>query len=128
MIPFFIVVATATAAAAPSSWVEVGGGAWNPPVALLSEVEAALKTEIPPAAAGRGRAPEWGTYTFQYQGKTTLVGVRYVRVNAFCDNRSNHHDLANEWVTVFDGGACFFSAKYDVANKQLYDVHVNGVA
>jgi hypothetical protein len=128
MVPLSLVLVAAVAAADPGAWVEVGGGAWKPPVALLSEVEAALMTAIPPAAVGRGRPPEWHTYTFQYQGQTSLVGHRYVRINAFCDSRGNHPDLANAWVEVFDGGACFFSAKYDVVKKRLYDVQVNGVA
>jgi len=87
-----------------------------------------LKTTIPTAAVGRGRAPDWRTYTFQYQGQTSLLGHRYVRINAFCDSRGNHPGLASAWVEVFDGGACFFSAKYDAVKKQLYDVQVNGVA
>jgi hypothetical protein len=29
--------------------------------------------------------------------------------------------------TGVDRGACFFSAKYDPATKQLYDLEVNGV-
>ena len=33
-----------------------------------------------------------------------------------------------DWVSVFDGGACYFSAKYDPAKKRIYDLEVNGVA
>jgi hypothetical protein len=114
--------------AAGSTWVEVRGGAWLPSASFLSDLEANLRAVIPPASRNRGRIPEWQSYTFQYQGQTTLLGHRYVRLNAFCDSRANHANVTTEWVSVLDGGACFFSAKYDVEKKRLYDVVVNGVA
>ena len=33
-----------------------------------------------------------------------------------------------EWVEVYDGGACYFSGKYDPDKKLVYDLTVNGVA
>jgi len=77
-------------------------------------------------ASGRGRLPDWKSYTFQYQGRRTMLGRKYVYINAFCDD-PRHHSLT-QWVEVFDGGACSFRAKYDPESKQVYDVEVNGVA
>ena len=79
-----------------------------------------------PAAQNRGRLPPWSEYTFQYQGRATLLGRKYVYVNAFCGHESR--SLDREWIAVMDGGACYFSAKYDPATKLVYDLLVNGVA
>jgi hypothetical protein len=114
--------------AAASAWVEVKGGSWKPSIEQLSDVESALRGQIPPASRNRGTIPEWHSYTFQYQGQTTLLRHRYVRVNAFCDSRGNYPNITADWVLVMDGGACFFSAKFDVEEKRLYDIAVNGVA
>jgi hypothetical protein len=46
-------------------------------------------------------------------------------VNAFCHIDSRRLDT--EWVVVYDGGACYFSAKYDPTAKRVYDIEVNGV-
>ena len=105
-----------------------GGGGWKPSPELFPEVEIALKAALPKAAARRGSLPDWGSYTFQYQGVTPLVGKRYLLVNAFCDDPGHHPDFRTKWVKVMDGGACFFLAKYDPAAHALYDVLVNGVA
>jgi hypothetical protein len=128
MVFWTLLLWTAAALADSGAWLEVQGGSWNPSTALLSDVEAALRIAVPPAATGRGRLPDWRTYTFQYQGQSAASGHRYVRVNAFCWARDNFPDLTKEWVEVKDGGACFFSAKYDTAAKRLYDLQVNGVA
>jgi hypothetical protein len=116
------------AAANPPHWVEVVGGTWRPSPEVLSHIEAALKVAVPNAAANRGHLPEWHSYTFQFQGRTPVTGRRYVFVNAFCDVLPNHADLTKAWIQVMDGGACFFSAKYDPGSRQLYDLVVNGDA
>jgi hypothetical protein len=111
-----------------SPWIKVAGGGWNPTDDTLREAESALRAAVPTAARDRGRLPDWSTYTFQYQGVSPLIGARYIRVNAFCDARDNHRDISAQWVMVKDGGACFFSAKYDPKTRRLYDLSVNGVA
>jgi hypothetical protein len=127
MIPllFFIVGASASALDM-ERWVQVRGGSWDPTPSALTEIEAALKPAVALAARERGRVPGWSEYTFQYQGRRTLLGRHFVYVNAFC--RHENRDLAQDWVTVLDGGACYFSAKYDPTTKQIYDLEVNGVA
>jgi hypothetical protein len=117
--------AVALAADSPR-WVEVSGGAWEPQSVLFAQIESALRPMVAAAAKDRGRLPEWKSYTFQYQGRRTMLGRKYVYINAFCDD-PRHHFLT-EWVGVLDGGACFFRAKYDPESKRVYDVEVNGVA
>ena len=126
-VAFTFALSLATAASISSRWLEISGGTWHPAPALLGDVEASLKAALPVAANGRGRLPEWGSYTFQYQGQSTFARGRLIVVNAFCDDPNHHPDRLKAWVTVFDGGACFFSAKYDLASKRLYDLVVNGV-
>jgi hypothetical protein len=95
-------------------------------MSTLTELEAVLRPAIETASHNRGRLPPWHEYTFQYQGRASLLGQQYVYVNGFCSYSQG--DLRAQWVEVFDGGACFFHAKYEPASKRLYDVVVNGVA
>jgi hypothetical protein len=109
-----------------SQWVEVGGGAWHPDSATLPKLEAALMPAVTVAAKGRGPMRKWSDYTFQYQGRKSSLGKAYVFVNAFCATAGV--DVRSTWVEVFDGGTCYFSAKYDPKTNRVYDVQVNGVA
>ncbi len=61
-----------------SKWIEVVGGAWSPDVAMLSELETALKPAVVNASMSRGHLPEWNEYKFQYQGRSPVLGKRYV--------------------------------------------------
>jgi hypothetical protein len=109
-----------------SQWVEVSGGAWHPDSAALAKLEAALVPAVTAASKDRGEMRKWSSYTFQYQGRNSLLGKPYVFVNAFCGTASV--DVRTAWVEVFDGGTCYFSAKYDPKTNRVYDVQVNGVA
>jgi hypothetical protein len=117
--------AVALAADSPR-WVEVSGGAWEPQSALFSQLESALRPIVAAATKNRGPLPDWNSYTFQYQGRRTMLGRKYIYINAFCDDPRHHSPT--QWVEVLDGGACFFRAKYDPESNQVYDVVVNGVA
>jgi len=121
-----VLLSAAAFAADSPRWVEMSGGAWSPQSSLFAEIEGALRPAITAEAKGRGSMPDWKSYTFQFQGRRTVLGRKFVYINAFCDD-PKHHSLT-EWVEVFDGGACFFRAKYDPESKQVYDVDVNGVA
>jgi hypothetical protein len=105
-------------------WVEVAGGAWHPPGSFLVNTEAALKSVV--ISKGSGHIPKWSDFTFQYQGRETPEGKKYIYINAFCD-RAKRGEL-EEWVRVYDGGACYFQGKYDPTSKRAYDVEVNGEA
>ena len=107
-------------------WVEVAGGTWKPTAQQLVEVESALKSEVPATAKNRGRLSEWSQYRFQYQGRITLLGRKFIYINAFCS--AEHRSLDREWVEVMDGGACYFRAKWDTGAHKLYELSVNGVA
>lgn len=124
---FALVLWTVVVAAAVDTgrWVRVHGGAWDPSPAILSELETALKPAVTSAARNRGRLAPWSEYTFQYQGRNSPLARRFVYVNAFC--RYEGGSLSKEWVQIDDGGACFFSAKYDPDKKLIYDVEVNCV-
>jgi hypothetical protein len=125
----FALMLTVTVEASGTSlaaWIEMHGGSWSPDTAMLAIAEKALKPAVASAAKGRDRAPPWSQYHFQYQGRTTLLGHKYVYINAFCGDTDG--DASKEWVTVLDGGACYFSAKFDPELRRVYDVVVNGVA
>ena len=124
--PIAIVAFMLSAFAGPAQWVEVGPGAWRPQTTDLVAAEVALRPAVKAAAKNRGPLPPWPTYIFQYQGRRTLLGKRYIYVNAFCDGEA-HHEL-KVWVEVMDGGACYFRGKYDTEEHRLYDLLVNGVA
>jgi hypothetical protein len=109
-----------------SQWVEVGGGEWHPDSRVLAKLEAALVPAVIAASKERGDLRKWSSYTFQYQGRNSLLGKPYVFVNAFCGTESV--DIRTTWVEVLDGGTCYFSAKYNPNTGRVYDVRVNGVA
>jgi hypothetical protein len=109
-----------------SRWVEVQGGAWHPQSTVLPDLETVLRPAVADASKNRGRAPKWTEYTFQYQGRTSLLGRRYIYVNAFCG--TSEVQITKSWVTVMDGGACYFSAMYDPDTNRVYDLVINGVA
>jgi hypothetical protein len=108
-----------------SQWVEVVGGAWHPDSAALAKLEAALESAVTVASKGRGPMHKWNSYTFQYQGRNSLLGKPYVFVNAFCGTATV--DVHATWLQVSDGGACYFSAKFDPKTNRVYDVQVNGL-
>jgi hypothetical protein len=97
-----------------------------PDSAALAKLEAVLVPAVTAASKGRGQMRKWSSYTFQYQGRNSLLGKPYVFVNAFCGTASV--DVRTAWVEVLDGGTCYFSAKYDPKSNRVYDVQVNGFA
>jgi hypothetical protein len=58
-----VLLGAAALAADSPRWVEVGGGTWEPP-ALFAQIESALRPVVTAAAKGRGRMPDWKSYTF----------------------------------------------------------------
>jgi hypothetical protein len=118
-----LLLASAGAVSRPH-WVEVAGGAWHPPGPFLVKAEAALRSVV--ISKGGVHTPKWSDYTFQYQGRETPEGNKYIYINAFCDRAKRGEP--EEWVMVYDGGACYFHGKYDPTSKRAYDVEVNGEA
>lgn len=120
-----VLLGSAALAAGPR-WIEVSGSVWTVQSADFPAIERALLPAVSAAAHHQGRMPDWLSYTFQYQGRRTALGRKYLYINAFCDDPAHHKLTA--WVVVLDGGACFFHAKYDPDSRQVYDVVVNGIA
>jgi hypothetical protein len=117
------------AAAQAATWIEVSGGRWHPTAEQLGDAEAALRLQLPSAAKNRGTIAKWSDYRFQYQGRSTALGRKFIYVNAFCNDwGTGQRDLARQWLEVDDGGACYFNAKYDPEQRHVYDLIVNGVA
>jgi hypothetical protein len=121
-----LLVGVGAFSAEPARWTEVVGGAWHPDAKTLAEVDLALQAPVADRAGDRGGSRPWAEYSFQYQGRKTLTGKRYIYVNAFCIGGVAHLDRV--WVEAMDGGSCFFNAKYDPEKRVVYDLAVNGVA
>jgi len=109
-----------------SRWIEVKGGGWEPDSLPFAQIEDELRPLVAAAAKSSGPVVDWKSYTFQYQGQRGLTGRKFVFINGFCEASGYH--LSEQWVQVFDGGACFFRAKYDPQTRTIYDFEVNGVA
>ena len=110
----------------PARWTRVNGGTWIPSPTELRKLEDSLMPAVRSATQNTGRAPQWSEYTFQFQGRTGPRGQKFVFVNAFC--RYDGGDLDVQWVSVDDGGACYFSAKYDPQDRRILDLKINGRA
>src|SRR5689334_21355724 len=107
-----LLFATCISASNPTSWVEVGGGAWEPDQVALSQLKSGIEVFVKTQAAQRNaQLPDWSGYRFQYQGQLK-GGRRVIFVNAFCHTFGDER-LKSEFLTVFDGGPCFFTLEYD---------------
>jgi hypothetical protein len=115
-------VSLVSATALPK-WIEVEDGSWRLDPILLSEVQLALRSALPTADGGKLR--KWDAYTYQYQGRSSVLGGRYVFVNAFCNTSRDDNQMRTEWVEVYDGGNCYFQVEYDLKTKQLPKLQVN---
>lgn len=120
---------------AASPWIHVPGGSWNPTPREVSEVRAHLESFVAAQARSRGvHLRPWRTYTFQYQGQVrafklptrVLSSRRVVFVNAFCTSVPAYAHVG--FVSVNDGGACYFTAYYDTVRHTFIDVSFHGVA
>src|ERR1051325_6986121 len=103
-----------------SSWFAVQGGAWQPSPEILGQVQSGLEPLVTAELNSRQKKPRfsYSDYTFQYQGQQSK-SRKYVLVNAFCHKPDSDLDLTKDIYYVFDGGLCFFHAKYDPVTKQF---------
>ena len=111
-------------AVAPGSWTHISDGGWEPSAAQTNLARAALHRAVLAqiATENRERIPNWSTYAFQYQGRV-ISGRNVIVVNAFCDIPPY---ASKQWVMVLDGGACFFTAFFDVKTGKYAEVAFNG--
>lgn len=106
-------------------WVQVEGGAWVPAAEMVEKIKGQIESFVRNQASVEGRIlPAWKNYTFQYQGQEER-GRKVVFVNAFCADGSRWK-VHQKMVFVFDGGACFFSVKYDPDKGRFFDLFING--
>ena len=63
-------------------------------------------------------------YLYQYK----FIDKNTIEIHGVCFDLPNTYDLNKGFVTVMDGGNCFFSVKYDLANKLFLDLWINGYA
>ena len=111
---------------AVGSWVAVPGGAWSPAPEQLSEIRSSLEPFVKQQAVKQNKQlPIWSSYTFQYQGQV-VNEQKVVLVNAFCIAPPEYSKL--RFVTVSDGGPCFFQVKYDPNKKKFFQLSFNGEA
>jgi hypothetical protein len=116
----------AAVAISVGAWVAIPGGAWSPSAGQVTDARHQLEPYVKQVAAERHlRLPEWSQYSFQYQGQVEK-DTKVIFINAFCTAPPEY--ARREFVVVFDGGTCFFQAKYAPEKKQFLQVIFNGEA
>jgi hypothetical protein len=121
-------LATNVSASAPSSWIHVKGGAWDPDEAVLLHLGASIQSYVTSEATRLGsKLPVWDQYRFQYQGRLDDKRKRIVLVNAFCHSSADDK-LESEFLFVDDGGPCFFTLEYDQETREFRSLRFNGYA
>jgi hypothetical protein len=97
---------------------------WTPTAEDIEGVERALQEHIdghPELEVG-----DVDEYVRQYVG--TGEPLETVSVNALCDPEGYGFDWEDEYITVNDGGACFWQADFSFFTLSLDDFSVNGEA
>jgi hypothetical protein len=100
-------------------------GYWTPGEADIMALEGGLESYLQQAAS-RDHPDLWQKlpeYKRQYFGLVES-GRREIYANLFCDTLGK--DWKRDFVSVLDGGACFFSVKYDVNTNAFFDLYVQG--
>lgn len=129
----FCLLANAVVAVAVSltAWVCIPGGTWHPDEQVVRAAASRLKQAVEKRAMHvRASLPDWSEYTFQYQGQM-FHGKKVLYVNAYCRSlvpsgvKLKQH-TTEQFVTVNDGGTCYFQAYYDPAAKKYLLVGFGG--
>lgn len=105
------------------------GPYWTPTGAQVMEAESALTAYLKshhsdePAMLVKQRFHQ---YRFQYLGYSDH-GKRFILINGFCDSFWKEDDSwKTRFVFVLDGGACFFHARFRVADSKIVEFETNG--
>jgi hypothetical protein len=107
-------------------WFEVRGGAWTPDAATVAALRASIEESVSDLAKlQNAQLLPWEKYTFQFQGQE-IQAERFVLVSALCQS-TEQADLADSFVEVLDGGACYFKVRYSPRTRTFYGLAVNGV-
>ena len=100
-------------------------GYWTPGEADIMELEGGLESYLQQEAS-RDHPDLWQRlpeYKRQYFGLLES-GRREIYANFFRDTLGK--DWKRDFVSVLDGGDCFFSVKYDVNTDAFFDLYVQG--
>jgi len=108
------------------NWYEVRGGEWEVPAELLAEIVIGTERQL-----GTGRSIVSGRaygYTMQYQGRIQ-DNSRTVKVMGACQvDKWTPAMLSQQFLAMFDGGKCYFSAIYDIETRKFIRFSYNGQA
>jgi hypothetical protein len=107
---------------------EILGPYWTPTGAEIKRARLALTTYI--GRFGKNRSTsltnELGDYRLQYLGYTDR-NEKYVFINGLCKEFWQTNGVwKTEPVVVFDGGDCYFRARYRVLDSKIVRFEVNG--
>lgn len=109
-----------------NGWIHAPGGAWEPSVEQVHEVQQRLRPFVEErAAAWRKELPAWGRYTIQYQGQMR-DGRKVILINAMCDKPPAQ--VGDEIIYTLDGGPCFFRGDWIPESGEFSDFSFNGEA
>jgi len=102
---------------------------WTPNADDVAELEARLIPYLEQTVREQDRNYNFwrnlATYKRQYFGVLKATDP-YIWANYFCE--ADIGDWEHNLIIVADGGNCFFSVLYDVANQQFSDLRINGQA
>lgn len=107
---------------------EIQGPYWVPSGVDIQHLKRALNSYLKQQADGSSRelASHFAEYRMQYLGYTDH-GKRYIFVNGFCKNFwQTNNTWKSDFVAIFDGGDCYFRARYGVTEAKIVDFVVNG--
>lgn len=105
------------------------GPYWMPSPSQVRAFEHALTREIgsPEARSYPGTSRHLRAYGRQYVG-VVREGQRVIYANGFCDWEPPMPDPEQGWVSVLDGGGCFFGATFNPDTGYLDGPGFNGFA
>ncbi len=124
------VVGTCNQVAASSDrWYQVAGGTWKVSSATSIELMTSLSKAVSSSKTPEGtRHRSINEFVVQYQG-VHKKEQQLVQVSGACDtHRKPNGFFETEWLTVSDGGSCYFNAVYDPRRKKVVRFWFNGLA
>ena len=114
----------------------IGGQSFTPTRQEIDRVEVALQTDLETLnkdLINQASTPiihkKLKKYKRQYFGYIDKNGDRILLINCFW---SKNIDFSNRWlkerIVVLDGGSYYWSIKFNLNRKELFDLNVNGYA
>jgi hypothetical protein len=107
-------------------WVQVHGGPFKVPPAVLSVVKKTLRDHVASKRKSRG---DWGAFLIQYRS-VYFHGHRALEIHGSCQfdklTFNVHSGFYDEMVS--DGGGCYFLIFYDLEFNRYTNVVFHGLA